>query len=69
MSELSEVLISQEISSIYSEAVEKKRKNLLDTAKKYGLYAEQTLLCSQELDLMIVEIQEKCSPSSQSAQV
>ncbi|MCQ2008818.1 MAG: aspartyl-phosphate phosphatase Spo0E family protein [Sporolactobacillus sp.] len=69
MSELSEVLIYQENSSVYSEAIENKRKNLLDTAKKYGLYAEQTLLCSQELDLMIVEVQEKCSAISQSAQV
>jgi hypothetical protein len=69
MSEFPVVRISQEISSVYSENIEKKRQKLLNTAKQYGLYAEQTLRCSQELDLLIIEVQEKHSQSLQSAQI
>lgn len=69
MSEFPVVRTSQEISSTYLETIEKKRRELLNTAKQYGLYAEQTLRCSQELDLLIIEVQEKHSPSLESAQI
>ncbi|MCL1630991.1 aspartyl-phosphate phosphatase Spo0E family protein [Sporolactobacillus sp. CPB3-1] len=69
MAEFPEVPMAQEMSSIYSEAVEKKRQNLLETAKKYGLYAEQTLRCSQELDMLIIEIQEQHFPQPLRAQM
>ncbi|MET1248027.1 aspartyl-phosphate phosphatase Spo0E family protein [Sporolactobacillus sp. STCC-11] len=69
MSEFPVVCISQEISTVYSKNIEKKRQELLNTAKHYGLYAEQTLRCSQELDLLIIEVQEKHSPSLESAQI
>lgn len=68
MSEFPEVRTSQEISSIHSESIEQKRQELLKTAKRYGLFAEQTLRCSQELDLMIIKIQEKYSPMREIAQ-
>lgn len=45
--------------NIYPEKIEKKRKQLFHIAKEYGIYASETLRCSQELDLMIIEIQEK----------
>ncbi|MCO7174568.1 Spo0E family sporulation regulatory protein-aspartic acid phosphatase [Sporolactobacillus kofuensis] len=62
MSDFLQVGISQESSSIYSEDIEQKRQELLITAKQHGIFAEETLRCSQELDLMIIDIQEKNSP-------
>ncbi|GAY78866.1 hypothetical protein NBRC111894_4420 [Sporolactobacillus inulinus] len=63
MSGYPEICASQEISGIYSEKIEEKRQKLLDTAKEYGTFSKQTLKVSQELDQLIIEIQEKYSPS------
>ncbi|MCI1857536.1 MAG: aspartyl-phosphate phosphatase Spo0E family protein [Sporolactobacillus sp.] len=55
---------AQNIIFIHSEKIEAKRKQLFDTAKQYGIYADETLRCSQELDHMIVEIQSRSLPLS-----
>ncbi|GGL45137.1 aspartyl-phosphate phosphatase Spo0E family protein [Sporolactobacillus putidus] len=60
MSSLSIVNKTQEIYPSSLEKIEKKRKQLFHTAKTYGIYAPETLRCSRELDLLIVEFQEKC---------
>ncbi|MFT8317926.1 MAG: aspartyl-phosphate phosphatase Spo0E family protein [Sporolactobacillus sp.] len=46
-----------------SAAVEQKRQELFATAKAYGMYAEETLRCSQELDRLIIQIQSNQLPS------
>ncbi|TGB00158.1 aspartyl-phosphate phosphatase Spo0E family protein [Sporolactobacillus shoreae] len=46
------------------EEIEAKREQLIFTARMYGMYAEETLRCSQELDHMIVEVQSREFPFS-----
>lgn len=62
MSGFSTVNQIQEKVPINLTIIEEKRKQLLQTARMYGMYAAETLQCSRELDVMIVEFQEKCLP-------
>ncbi|RYL95460.1 aspartyl-phosphate phosphatase Spo0E family protein [Sporolactobacillus sp. THM7-4] len=48
---------------VHSEQIEVKRKQLFQTAEIYGLYAAETIKCSQELDRLIVEVQKKYMPA------
>lgn len=55
---------AQEKMSMKIEEIEAKREQLIFTARMYGMYAEETLRCSQELDHMIVEVQSREFPFS-----
>ncbi|RYL92826.1 aspartyl-phosphate phosphatase Spo0E family protein [Sporolactobacillus sp. Y61] len=44
---------------VYPENIENKRNQLFHIAKIYGIYASETIRCSQELDLLIIKAQKE----------
>ncbi|MFD2216303.1 aspartyl-phosphate phosphatase Spo0E family protein [Metabacillus endolithicus] len=40
---------------MFTNEIEIKRKNLIKTAKKYGINSDQTIQCSQELDMLLLQ--------------
>ncbi|MFT8389944.1 MAG: aspartyl-phosphate phosphatase Spo0E family protein [Sporolactobacillus sp.] len=42
--------------------IEEKRIELFQTAKLFGMYSNETLRCSQELDALIASAQQSCFP-------
>ncbi|WP_257349046.1 aspartyl-phosphate phosphatase Spo0E family protein [Pseudalkalibacillus decolorationis] len=48
-----------------SNAIENKRNQMFETAKRFGMSSKQTLKCSQELDLLIQLHQSEQSRSNQ----
>lgn len=46
----------------YDSQIEAKRFELFRIAKRFGMYSDETLRCSQELDLLIACEQENCFP-------
>jgi Spo0E like sporulation regulatory protein len=41
--------------NMFTNEIEIKRKHLIKTAKKYGINSDQTIQCSQELDMLILQ--------------
>ncbi|RYM04612.1 aspartyl-phosphate phosphatase Spo0E family protein [Sporolactobacillus sp. THM7-7] len=63
MSHLSMINKAEQKPVINSEKIEEKRKQLFRIAEIYGMYAAETLQCSQELDRMIAEVLQKSLPA------
>ncbi|MEK4564935.1 aspartyl-phosphate phosphatase Spo0E family protein [Alkalihalobacillus sp. FSL R5-0424] len=43
--------------------IELKRRQMFILAEKYGMSSERTIRCSQELDLLLNDIQHRLSPN------
>ena len=54
-----------EVKTMIYKAIEKKRLQMFKLAKEYGMTAERTIRCSQELDQMLNDINH--SPSGRSS--
>ncbi|PYZ99174.1 hypothetical protein CR205_07060 [Alteribacter lacisalsi] len=47
------------MTAVHSNTIEEKRKELLHIAQNCGFNAAETLLCSEELDEMIIKFQQQ----------